>query len=154
MLDRLHPFVVSTRQSSACLPRLARQPGAYQFHRESGAGRSGHCMTDLAKKLGMKPGDQVCLLDAPPEAVQLLHAVTPPGVDFSDLLGEMRYDLILFWPGSLEGPGRAFYRAAASHPSGWRHLGGDAEKEICPPPRGKFQLGRDAGRRSPDGSGR
>jgi hypothetical protein len=60
-------------------------------------------MTGLAKKLGMKPGDQVCLLDAPPEAVQVLLEAEPRGVDFSDSLGEMRYDLILFWPGSLEG---------------------------------------------------
>jgi hypothetical protein len=59
-------------------------------------------MTGLAKKLGMKPGDRVCLLDAPPEVVQVLHAAAPPGVDFTDSLGEPRCDLILFWPGSRE----------------------------------------------------
>jgi hypothetical protein len=60
-------------------------------------------MAGLAKKLGMKPGDRVCLLDAPTDAVQVLHADAPPAVDFSDSLGEMRFDLILIWPGSLDG---------------------------------------------------
>jgi hypothetical protein len=60
-------------------------------------------MTGLAKKLGIKPGDQVCLLDAPPEDVQALHEAAPPGVVFTNSLGELHCDLILFWPGSLEG---------------------------------------------------
>ena len=60
-------------------------------------------MTSLAKKLGFKPGDQVCLLDAPSEAVQAIHSELPPAVDFIESLGEIRCDLILFWPASLEG---------------------------------------------------
>jgi hypothetical protein len=38
-----------------------------------------------------------------PEAVQAVHEDAPPGVDFTESLGEIRYELILFWPGSLEG---------------------------------------------------
>jgi hypothetical protein len=55
-------------------------------------------MPDLAKKLGLRPGDLVCVLDAPPEAVEALRGVFPPGVQEHKALLEMRYNVILFWP--------------------------------------------------------
>ena len=60
-------------------------------------------MADLAKKLGIQPGQSVCLLDATPESAELLRQECPEGVAFSHTLGHQRYDIILFWPASLEG---------------------------------------------------
>jgi len=57
---------------------------------------------DLAKKLGIKSGMAVCLLDAPPEAEAAVRESAAWAV-FSTALGEGRYDVILFWPRQLEG---------------------------------------------------
>ena len=57
---------------------------------------------DLAKKLGIKPGMLVCLLDVPPEAEGAVRA-SAPGAVFSTGLGEGRYDAILFWPRQIDG---------------------------------------------------
>ena len=77
MLDRL-TFVVSTRQSLS----VSSAPGSTARSIPISPGvrrRSIRALYDrFMKKLGMKPGDQVCLLDAPPEAVQLLHAGRRP----------------------------------------------------------------------------
>lgn len=37
-------------------------------------------MSDLARKLGLTPDRTVCLLDAPPDAVEIVRAACPPGV--------------------------------------------------------------------------
>ncbi len=43
-------------------------------------------MTDLAKKLGILPGDTICILDAPPEAESAIRESAPDGVEFTDTL--------------------------------------------------------------------
>jgi hypothetical protein len=65
-------------------------------------------MSDLAHKLGLKEGLQVCLLEAPPEAEAAMRSAAPPGVQFSSRLEEGCYDMILFWPQKLEGLAELF----------------------------------------------
>ena len=60
-------------------------------------------MDDVARKLGIQPGKSVLLLDAPPEAEAFVKEISPPGVSFATTAGERPYDMILFWPRSLEG---------------------------------------------------
>src|SRR5262245_58645281 len=60
-------------------------------------------MSDLAKKLGIKPGQRVDLLDAPAESAALLHAACPPDVLLNDLPLAGRCNILLFWPSTLEG---------------------------------------------------
>jgi len=62
---------------------------------------------NLVKKLGIKPGMAVCLLDAPPEAEAAVRGSAAWAV-FSSALGEGRYDTILFWPRQLEGLAERF----------------------------------------------
>jgi hypothetical protein len=64
-------------------------------------------MSDLAKKLGIKPGMAVSLLEAPPEAERAIQE-SAPWVVYSTRLGEGRYDIILFWPNELEGLAERF----------------------------------------------
>lgn len=64
-------------------------------------------MPDLAKKLGLKPGMEVCLLGAPPEAERAIRSSAPWAI-FHTALGEERYDAILFWPVELEGLAQRF----------------------------------------------
>jgi hypothetical protein len=65
-------------------------------------------MSDLAKKLGIKPGHRVCLLDAPAEAAALLHAVCPPDARLYDTSSAERCDILLFWPSTLDGLAERF----------------------------------------------
>ena len=60
-------------------------------------------MSDLAKKLGIKPGHRVYLLDAPPESAALLREACPPGAQLYDAPFTGRCDILLFWPSTLEG---------------------------------------------------
>ena len=62
---------------------------------------------NLAKKLGIKPGMAVCLLDAPPEADAAVRESAAWAV-FSRTLGEGRFDVILFWPPQVEGLAERF----------------------------------------------
>ena len=62
----------------------------------------------FVKKLGLRPGQRVCLLPAPgdplsAQAAAGLHAACPPGVSVDTRLEPGRYDQIFFWPNSLEG---------------------------------------------------
>jgi hypothetical protein len=68
-------------------------------------------MSTLATKLGLRPGQLVCLLEAPVEAVQLLSDIAPPGVEISiDEAPEdaPRFDLLFFWPHELAGLAERF----------------------------------------------
>jgi hypothetical protein len=58
-------------------------------------------MAGLAKKLGIKSGQVVCLLSAPSEAAVLLRQECPEKVSFSDTLERGPYDVIMFWPTQL-----------------------------------------------------
>ena len=60
-------------------------------------------MAGLAKKLGIKSGQVVCLLNAPSEAATLLRQECPEKVSFSDTLERGQYDVIMFWPTHLAG---------------------------------------------------
>ena len=60
-------------------------------------------MADLAKKFGIKPGYSICVLGASPEASAQFRAGSPPGASLFEELGEAPYNLIFFWPHSLEG---------------------------------------------------
>ena len=62
---------------------------------------------DLAKKLGIKPGMSVCLVDAPAEAEDAVRE-SALGALFSSVLGAGRYDAILFWPRQLDGLAERF----------------------------------------------
>ena len=65
-------------------------------------------MKDLAKKLGIKAGDRVCLLEAPAEAEAAIRQDCPDSVRFTDRLGEERCQVILFWPDELAGLSERF----------------------------------------------
>ena len=60
-------------------------------------------MPDLAKKLGIKTGHSVCLLNAPSNGEALLKQECPEGVHFSETPKGQRYDIITFWPRQLDG---------------------------------------------------
>ena len=65
-------------------------------------------ISDLARKLGIRPGQVVCLLDAPPGVAEAIRGQCPPGVVFTASPGGVRCDLILFWPDELAGLGERF----------------------------------------------
>jgi hypothetical protein len=76
-------------------------------------------MATLAQKLGIRPGHTLCLLDAPPGAMDLLRREAPTGVTFATAVGAERFDLILFWPAALDGLAERFARLQhAIHPDG------------------------------------
>jgi hypothetical protein len=60
-------------------------------------------VSDLAKKLGIQPGYNVCLLSPPAGTADLLRDACPFDVTFDERLGEKRYQVILIWPSRLEG---------------------------------------------------
>ena len=55
-------------------------------------------MADLITKLGIKPGQSVCILDAPPAAAILIRQSCPDGVTVTERLGRGKHNLIIFWP--------------------------------------------------------
>lgn len=77
-------------------------------------------MSELAKKLGIKTGQLVCLLDAPPEAEEAIRSASPGGVEFMEVLpGAQPVDMILFWPFSLDGlAGRFAFLQSSIRPDG------------------------------------
>jgi hypothetical protein len=64
----------------------------------------------LDKKLGIRPGMQVALLDAPAEAAKVIRACAPPGVRWKRSLGASQFDLIFFWPKGTSDLSREFAR--------------------------------------------
>ena len=60
-------------------------------------------MADLTRKLGIRAGDVICLLGAPPEAESAIRENAPPGVQFSTELFGKRYQAVFFWPTELPG---------------------------------------------------
>ena len=65
-------------------------------------------MSDLAKKLGIKPGYCVCLLGAPAESAALLREACPPEVSVYNAPFVGRCDVVLFWPSTLDGLAERF----------------------------------------------
>lgn len=64
-------------------------------------------MADLATKLGIKPGDKVALLGAPAALTVVLEQACP-GAEFYDSLSAVPYELLFFWPTSLDGLAETF----------------------------------------------
>lgn len=60
-------------------------------------------MGDLDAKLGIKPGYDICLLEAPAPMKTLLSDIASDGVLFYQTLSSAPYDLIFFWPVQSEG---------------------------------------------------
>ncbi len=64
-------------------------------------------MASLAQKLGLKPGQVICLLEATPETAQVIHAACEEVVDgdvtITETLDDAPFDLIFFWPRELVG---------------------------------------------------
>ena len=64
-------------------------------------------MASLAQKLGLKPGQTICLLEATPETAQVIRAACDEAlggdVTISETLDSAPFDLIFYWPRELEG---------------------------------------------------
>ena len=67
-------------------------------------------MSDLAKKLGIKSGHIVCLLDATPETAALLRQACQAGARLYDRAYDGRCDILMFWPSQLDGLAELFAR--------------------------------------------
>lgn len=92
-------------------------------------------MSDLPRKLGIKAGSRVGLLNAEAETVALLQERSPTGVTFQRNLDQSQFDLILFWPDKLDGMSAVFQRLEqAIDPDGavWAVI----PKKIFAPSRG------------------
>ena len=70
--------------------------------------------TELARKLGIKPGMRVILLDPPAQAATAIRAGAPASVVWKRSLGKTRFDLIFFWPAKTAGLSRVFARLQKS----------------------------------------
>jgi hypothetical protein len=52
----------------------------------------------LARKLGLQPGQAICILGASPEGQAALKGALPQGAALTEKLGRGLFDRILFWP--------------------------------------------------------
>jgi|ERR1051326_5015159 hypothetical protein len=64
-------------------------------------------MAELATKLGIKPGYKVALLERPAALTTQLEQACP-GAEFYDSLSDAPFEVLLFWPTSLEGLAETF----------------------------------------------
>ena len=55
-------------------------------------------MSNLAQKLGIKPGSRIRLIDAPTETAQQIRNACPPGVEILEGATELSCELIFVWP--------------------------------------------------------
>lgn len=67
------------------------------------ASSDGAGMFTLARKLGIEPGQSLCLLDAPMASAMLVRSACPSGVAVSSALESAPYDHIFLWPVTLDG---------------------------------------------------
>jgi hypothetical protein len=68
-------------------------------------------MARLAQKLGLKPGQMICLLDATPETGQVIRAACAEDVGdvtITETLDGAPFDLIFYWPRELVGLAERF----------------------------------------------
>ena len=65
-------------------------------------------MSDLARKLGIIPGQTISLLDAPPAASALLREACPPDVTLHLGPAAELADQVFFWPATLVGLAERF----------------------------------------------
>jgi len=64
---------------------------------------------DLARKLGLRPGQAILLIDAPPSANRRLREVAPAGIRFARS-ATARVDQVFWWPKDLSGLAAALER--------------------------------------------
>ena len=64
-------------------------------------------MASLARKLGLKPGQTICLLDATAETAQVIRAACAADVGgdvtVTETLDGAPFDMVYFWPREIEG---------------------------------------------------
>jgi hypothetical protein len=69
-------------------------------------------MASLAQKLGLKPGQTICLLEATPETAQVIRAACAEDVGgdvtITETLDGAPFDLLFFWPRELAGLAERF----------------------------------------------
>jgi hypothetical protein len=72
-------------------------------------------MASLAQKLGLKPGQAICLLDATPETAQVILAACEDvdgdvdgDVAITEASDDAPFDMVFFWPRALEGLAERF----------------------------------------------
>lgn len=65
-------------------------------------------MSELARKLGLRPDQTICLLDAPEAAATVLREACSAGTRLDMSLRESRYEAIFFWPTTLDGLAERF----------------------------------------------
>src|SRR5215468_6034505 len=67
-------------------------------------------MASLAQKLGLKPGQRICLLDATPETAPMILAACAEDGDMAitETLDDAPLDMIFFWPRELAGLAERF----------------------------------------------
>ena len=56
--------------------------------------------SDLTRKLGLRPGLAVCVLQGPADVVTAIRQACPRGARWRRALGAAKFDLIFFWPRS------------------------------------------------------
>jgi hypothetical protein len=66
--------------------------------------------TGLARKLGLMPGQAICLLGATPEGGAAVRACCPKGSAITEKLGRGVFDILLFWPRRRRGLEESFDR--------------------------------------------
>ncbi len=69
-------------------------------------------MSELARKLGLKPGQTICLVEAPAASRALLMAECPAGVTLAEAPTGGGFDAVFFWPTTLDGLTERFARLA------------------------------------------
>jgi Protein of unknown function (DUF3052) len=69
-------------------------------------------MASLAQKLGLKPGQAICLLDATAETAQVIRTACAEDVGgdvtITELQNSAPFDMIFFWPRELVGLAERF----------------------------------------------
>lgn len=57
----------------------------------------------LARKLGIRPGQRICLLDAPTVAAEVIERAAAGSATIADELGAFLYESVFWWPATLDG---------------------------------------------------
>ena len=69
-------------------------------------------MASLAQKLGLKPGQSICVLEATPETEQVIRTACDEDVGgevtITESLNSVPFDMIFYWPRELDGLAERF----------------------------------------------
>jgi len=72
----------------------------------------GEMMASLAQKLGLKPGQTICMLEATPETAQVIRAACAEDVvgdvTITESLHSAPFDMIFYWPHEIAGLAERF----------------------------------------------